>query len=334
MSQQDTSPIVTLTTPLPAPSEVDVIDPESLVGTYADSLMSSLFEEVDQMLTGDLTALATVEASLTTAQDQVHLSAVVDRPNGSDLQNQSEDSSQALTTTGEDALDSWLDGVGVSDRLQTPAKSRWGYLFDHFLLASTGLSLLGLLAFFWMHQRQSALPVATPPPTPAVSQVDAEFVQYLQRSLEVIGKKADQVKSASQLGMPPAPGDLPLVPPLGLAQAGQPAGEPMVGGPINVIERIYIPYQAPGTAPALPPAAVTPGASTPSPSPGVIHRLVGVLELGDRSAALFEVNGIPQRVYIGEAIGSAGWSLVSVSREEVRMRRNGEVRSLYIGQQF
>jgi hypothetical protein len=61
---------------------------------------------------------------------------------------------------------------------------------------------------------------------------------------------------------------------------------------------------------------------------------VGVLELGDRSAALFDINGIPQRVYIGEAIGSAGWSLVSVSREEVRIRRNGEVRSIYIGQEF
>jgi Tfp pilus assembly protein PilP len=62
--------------------------------------------------------------------------------------------------------------------------------------------------------------------------------------------------------------------------------------------------------------------------------LVGVLELGDRSAALFEVNGVPQRVYIGERIGTAGWTLVSVAHQEVMIRRNGDVRSLYIGQQF
>jgi hypothetical protein len=61
---------------------------------------------------------------------------------------------------------------------------------------------------------------------------------------------------------------------------------------------------------------------------------VGVLELGDRSAALFEVDGVPQRVYIGERIGSGGWSLVSVANEEAIIRRNGEVRTLYIGQQF
>jgi hypothetical protein len=56
--------------------------------------------------------------------------------------------------------------------------------------------------------------------------------------------------------------------------------------------------------------------------------------LGDRSAALFEVNGVPQRVYIGERIGTAGWTLVSVAHQEVVVRRNGDVRSLYIGQQF
>jgi len=61
---------------------------------------------------------------------------------------------------------------------------------------------------------------------------------------------------------------------------------------------------------------------------------VGVLELGDRSAALFDINGVSQRVYIGERIGNAGWSLVSVSNQEAVVRRNGEVRSIYIGQQF
>jgi Tfp pilus assembly protein PilP len=66
----------------------------------------------------------------------------------------------------------------------------------------------------------------------------------------------------------------------------------------------------------------------------VNHVLVGVLELGDRSAALFDINGVSQRVYIGERIGNAGWTLVSVSSQEVVIRRNGEVRSIYIGQSF
>ncbi|MFZ4640100.1 MAG: hypothetical protein ACOYMP_06850 [Nodosilinea sp.] len=332
MSQNETTNTVTLTT---QPIGIDAIDPDSLVSTYADSLMSSLFEDVDKILAGDLNALATVEASLgaENAQSQPQRSS-----DSSDLNADPADTSQALTTTGGDALDNWVNRPDTTDTIQVapPAsgKTRWGRLFDHFLLFSTGLSLLGLIGFFWMHQRQSALQVAGGPaanPTAAVSQSDAEFLQYLQRSLEVIGKKAEQVKASGQEASQGIAGDMPLLPPLGLSPGG-------AGGPINVIERIYIPYQTAGTPPVLPqPVSPAAGASAPAAeaiTPGVVHVLVGVLELGDRSAALFEINGVPQRVYIGEAIGNAGWSLVSIRRDDVRIRRNGEIRSIYIGQQF
>jgi Tfp pilus assembly protein PilP len=59
-----------------------------------------------------------------------------------------------------------------------------------------------------------------------------------------------------------------------------------------------------------------------------------LLELGDRSAALFEVNGTTQRINVGEAIGASGWTLVSVANQEAVVRRNGEVRSVYVGQKF
>lgn len=65
-----------------------------------------------------------------------------------------------------------------------------------------------------------------------------------------------------------------------------------------------------------------------------IHKLVGVLELGERSAALFEINGAVQRVNIGESIGNSGWMLVEVSKGEAVIRRNGEVRSIYVEQKF
>lgn len=81
------------------------------------------------------------------------------------------------------------------------------------------------------------------------------------------------------------------------------------------------------------PAATT----TPTPSsstPGMTHTLVGILELGDRSAALFEIQGAARRVNIGERIGSSGWTLVEVQDGEAIIRRNGEVRSIYTGQSF
>jgi hypothetical protein len=58
------------------------------------------------------------------------------------------------------------------------------------------------------------------------------------------------------------------------------------------------------------------------------------LELGDRSAALFEINGVARRVNIGESIGSSGWTLVEVEQGEAVIRRNGEVRSIFAGQSF
>ncbi|MEO1792276.1 MAG: hypothetical protein AAFR25_08650 [Cyanobacteria bacterium J06629_19] len=62
--------------------------------------------------------------------------------------------------------------------------------------------------------------------------------------------------------------------------------------------------------------------------------LVGVLNLGSRSAALFDVDGSSQRAYVGDRIGTSEWSLVSVNGQDVVIRRDGEVRSVYIGQRF
>ncbi|MFB2876295.1 hypothetical protein [Floridanema aerugineum] len=71
-------------------------------------------------------------------------------------------------------------------------------------------------------------------------------------------------------------------------------------------------------------------------TPGNQYSLRGVLVLGERSAAIFEVGGVSRRVYVGESIGSSGWTLVEINNEnsEAVIRRNGEVRSIFVGQQF
>jgi hypothetical protein len=70
--------------------------------------------------------------------------------------------------------------------------------------------------------------------------------------------------------------------------------------------------------------------SAPAPS----HTLEGVMELGNKSAALFQVEGVTRRINIGETIGSSGWTLVEVNNGEAIVRRNGEVRSIYTGQKL
>ncbi|MBD2438396.1 hypothetical protein H6G69_16475 [Nostoc sp. FACHB-110] len=70
--------------------------------------------------------------------------------------------------------------------------------------------------------------------------------------------------------------------------------------------------------------------TTPTPT----HTLEGVLELGNKSAALFQVDGVTRRINIGESIGNSGWTLVEVNNGEAIVRRNGEVRSIYTGQKL
>lgn len=64
------------------------------------------------------------------------------------------------------------------------------------------------------------------------------------------------------------------------------------------------------------------------------NTLEGLLELGNKSAALFKIEGVTRRVNMGESIGSSGWTLVDVSNGEAVIRRNGEVRSIYAGQKL
>lgn len=114
-----------------------------------------------------------------------------------------------------------------------------------------------------------------------------------------------------------------------------------------------IPPRAPASATASLPIAPSGGGRALSPSPQVAvgntnqaataltdvtpnsaHALVGILNLGSRSAALIDIDGSSQRAYVGDRIGVSGWTLVSVNGQDVVVRRNGEVRSIYIGQRF
>ncbi len=92
-----------------------------------------------------------------------------------------------------------------------------------------------------------------------------------------------------------------------------------------------------GSLPGVP-VAVAPTNSAPAALTDVTPRadlaLVGILNLGSRSAALFNIDGSSQRAYVGDRVGVSGWTLVSINAQDVVVRRDGEVRSIYIGQTF
>lgn len=104
------------------------------------------------------------------------------------------------------------------------------------------------------------------------------------------------------------PSPLPALPVVPLRAALAPESEPTI-----TQEQVY-PAVAIATAPS--------------------NTLEGLLELGNKSAALFKIDGVTRRINMGESIGSSGWTLVEVSNGEAVIRRNGEVRSIYAGQKL
>lgn len=206
--------------------------------------------------------------------------------------------------------------------------------------------------------------VATQPASPE----NREFLDYIQRSLRVLEQRSArrQADTAGTEGnLPsvavagnPAPANsttsAPVIvpvyrPPADMALPGRSGGSSGSNG-FPSLPGFNLPGRSPAVStvplPTATPTAPSAGLSangttdTPTAAPNIAavstHTLVGILELSDpaRSAALFEINGTTHRVQIGEPIGASGWTLVSVKGNEVIVRRNGDVRSIYTGQQF
>ena len=111
------------------------------------------------------------------------------------------------------------------------------------------------------------------------------------------------------------------------------AASPSTSGEPKILARETEPAAAPAAAQSAAPQS-QPAAPAVSSAPTSAHTLVGILELGDRSAALFEVDGVARRIYVGESIGASGWTLAEIKNQEAVIRKGGDVRSVFVGQKF
>lgn len=319
------------------------------VDAYADRLMDELFDDLEQSLDRGAKLPGDTAQSDYVALESLAIPQMILPPA---LVPSVDDEPDLATLEAEEGL------------VKVTPENRWGFgkSFDKLLLAIGGISVVAT-ALLWVtfQNRWQQTPVADAPIRNATAgtlppSADQEFLQYIQRSLDVIARKAAPDQQIAQ-GIPaPASGNTPPPPGLpSLPPVSVPGNPPPSGASLPPVERVYIPvYQPPqGTAaaptapslgvpgaPAAPTsgtAAVAPTRAIPNIAPGATaYTLVGVFESSDptRSAALFEGNGTTQRIYVGEAIGGSGWTLVSVESNEAIVRRNGEVRSIYAGQQF
>lgn len=214
---------------------------------------------------------------------------------------------------------------------------------------------------------EGSLPPAVAPEA-AQTGKDQQFLDYVGRSLNRIDRTATRSSGTAgtitpgTIAVPPAPSvaPSPLVieryvpvyqPPLFGSFTSTPGTPTASADAAKVPPSTSPPALASARAPLAPTARLPaprsavpaqPVAPQPSPvaalAPNVdlseTHALIGLLELGDRSAALLEVNGVPQRIQVGERIGASGWKIMSISNQTAIIQRNSEVRSIYVGQQF
>lgn len=363
-----------------------VYEPEAVsVETYADRLMDELFEDVERILETGVqlpveSATPMQPSSLTETLAIARLDASTS-PLVSSTMEESPSLSEARQAKGAlSGAESGMDAIAEVEPVQSLATSPPGVephrpvigpVLERVLLVVATASL-ATTAVLWLLFYDRMQPGMAPTalvagkagtPTPA----DAEFLSYMERSLEAIERKVAE-RQQLENALPP----IASRPTTG-AETGAGLNSGLVAsGPSPVLERVYVPvYQPPqvfGSSAVAPPSIVPPSVNstaddlptiTVAPFPPAVpsitgsppastrpadipniappsapHVLVGVLELGDRSAALFEINGTTQRIYVGESIGSSGWTLVSVKNQEAIVRRNGEVRSIYVGQRF
>jgi hypothetical protein len=322
----------------------------------ADSLMDAVFADVDRMLERgvslpieSLNETDHIEANdlgnEVSAPSVVPLESILPpKLSPRDLIPQPVDAGVELAESA--SSDSALEVLpNVAEPGETKRSNRllwFAVLFSSMLMSAAILSYLfrDPLTQIWLRVLSSKGMETTTAPVAETSGQDGDFLKYVQRSLD---RLANQANSDAEVATQPSP-----------TISISPAASP------TVVERVYVPVYSspqpsstnaptvvvkPPSAPSNPASASRPATNAPTGNPNAAptsapniavttHTLIGVLALGERSAALFEIGGIPQRIEIGGQIGSSGWALVSINNQEAIVRKNGEVRSIYVGQKF
>lgn len=116
---------------------------------------------------------------------------------------------------------------------------------------------------------------------------------------------------------------------------------PLTNAPLAAPQTVYVPvYQSPNTplnTPLNTPVTALPPTSGEAPSANPVtpaYTLVGVLSLGDRSSAMFELEGSVQTITPGKLVGNTGWTLEKVQQRDVVLRRAQETKTVVVGQKF
>ena len=188
---------------------------------------------------------------------------------------------------------------------------------------------------------------------PAASSAEAQFADYVLRSLTRIDQQSSVAKvpqsTPSSIVNTPAVAALPSISGVETGSRNRVNSGPRTTTP----NRVFVPsansLPKPNLVPVTPPtvssAATNPeyaAAAVQKPQPLPLtssadtsqHVLKGVMDLGNQSVALIESNGSTRRVQMGEPLNEGGLTLVEVQAGKAVVQKGSEVRSLSVGDRF
>ena len=171
---------------------------------------------------------------------------------------------------------------------------------------------------------------------PSLTPDQAQFIVYMRRALQMIEQKPSNNSVASLSNQPTVyidkKNNLPLATPT----------------PSQLREKLYIEVNPPEKFPlgssstssnlvnSLLPSfgQVETKSSLSTPEPHFNYTLVGLLESGEESVALFDLNGMTKKIAIGDTIGESGQILISIGNQQAIVNYQGQIKFISVGQQL
>jgi len=131
--------------------------------------------------------------------------------------------------------------------------------------------------------------------------------------------------------LPPPPPPLPAPQPTATPPSTPESKPPAIPQPENqTVPSTQSPTPQEEPTPSSETQPITPERTTQPSSP----TLVGLLELGEHSAALLKVEGVTQRIMLEETIPGSNWKLVSVANQKATFTNQDQQKVMFVGEQM
>ncbi|MDJ0746490.1 MAG: hypothetical protein QNJ32_24435 [Xenococcaceae cyanobacterium MO_167.B27] len=239
------------------------------------------------------------------------------------------------------------------DRSHDSSSSHSGngkYLDKIFFTAACGYLLWGLWGILGYKNLKLAdiLGLISNNRQETVSQADAEFLDYIERSLSTIDRKLltrqEAIKTSSNKDSATNIVYVPIYTPnpTPKAQKVDPIPLPPPPPPIATVTTPATKILQPQSENAATSPIVSPSSDASSPAsdgipavkPSRSYTLVGLMEWGEKPTAMFKGKGGTKKVVLGENIDDSGWKLEAIKERNVIITRQGKSRTINIGEKF